>query len=638
MCGIAGIISYENNKTEAISSQVVGMCNLLHHRGPTQTGFFKNDFCSVGNARLAITDISARSNLPMVDAEESTVLAYNGYVSNFQELKKKYSLEQRFIFKGTSDSEVLLYLFKLIGIDFVKELTGMFSLFIYSKPEQKAWLVRDFFGIKPLFYSDNGIYISFASEIKSFYALKHFSPHENYEGLYNYFTLAYIPGEQTAFSDIKELRPGHFMCIDFLQKKSSIHQYHMLNYKTNLDLLEQKALSTTKCIMRESVHRNLVADVPIGITLSGGLDSAMILALASEVRPANGINTFSIRIDEPSFDESAYQKILVNQFKTQHHEIVITAKDIENAIFTHIAYLDEPNGNGGNIPSFLLAQKAKHHVTVLLSGEGGDEIFNGYDTHIAYKLSELYKRYVPDSARSLMRAAVQQLPANYQKLSLDFKLKRFTEGAELPFTEAHIFWRHVLTNIEKSSLLIQADRFSNTDSLFTCICKGLPFDDELNKLSYWDTYYYFADDLMVKNDRMFMAHSLETRFPLMDRYLAEYVSTIPSFMRIKKFKRRYIQKQIAKGLIPQAIVNRRKSGLEFPYSKWLLRELKPLCEKYFTKAIVGKSNFLRWETLDTIWRQHQAGKKDYGRALWCVLVYLIWFDLYIENKNFAAYR
>ena len=637
MCGIAGIISFDKPCDDRDRQDNKAMTEILRHRGPSHTGYFESSNCLVGNARLAITDTDHRSDLPMQSEDGEILIAYNGFVSNFLELKQKYGLAAKYDFRGNSDTEVLLNLYRNNGIDFVKELNGMFGIFIFDKRKNKAWLVRDLFGIKPVFYFQQGSKFYFASELKAICQLQNFSPVLNEESIFHYFTLAYIPGVLTPYKNVHELRPGNMIQFDLSNKQSEAINYYTLNFISDKSVSEKEAVERSRQLMQESVERNLIADVPLGITLSGGVDSSLILSMAHRAGLNKKLITFSLRIDEPGFDESAYQRMMVERFKPEHHEVKITPVQIEEALFEHIAYLDEPSGNGGNIPSFLLAKEAGKHVTVLLSGEGGDEIFNGYDTHIAHKASSLYKQLIPSPVRHIIRSAAQRLPASYKRLSLDFKMKRFTEGTELDVPEAHMFWRHVLTNKEKALIFKHAETFSSSDNIFADVYNSLPFKEPLNRLSFLDTYFFFADDLMVKNDRMFMAHSLETRFPMMDKKLAEYVSSIPPRLRVKNFKRRNIQKQAAAGLIPDAIINRRKSGLEIPYSQWVLNRLRPLCEKYLNKRTVEQSGVLQWEPVERLWKAHLSGAKDHGRAIWCILIFLIWHDMFIVTKNYKSY-
>lgn len=636
MCGIAGIIAWHGPLQQQHAQKVQYMAECLYHRGPTHTGYYNSENCMLGNARLAITDTSAVSNLPMQTPDGNVVICYNGFVSNFLELKKHYRLGEKYSFRGNSDTEVLLNLYLENGIDFIRDLNGMFAFCLYDKVKGMVWIVRDMYGIKPVYYHQHNGELYFASELKAIRGLSHFSPQLDGESVYHYFSLGYMPGRFTPYTDVQELRPGNMLQIDLKLGKQQLFNYYSLPNITDDSRTETEAVKRTTQLMHESIERNLISDVPLGITLSGGLDSSMILAIAAPKRKQS-IDTFSLKIDAPGFDESYYQQMMASKFKTRHHEVSISPKQIEQALFETIAYLDEPSANGGNVPCYLLAREAAKHVTVLLSGEGGDEIFNGYDTHIAYKASALYRQYVPGILRKGVQQAVNLLPTSRERLSLDFKLKRFTAGAELDIPAAHMYWRHCLTDAEKERLILHAKRYDDTADLFRFEYGIATGKEPLNKLSYLDIYYFFADDLMVKNDRMFMAHSLETRFPLMDRMLAEYVTRIPPHLRVKGFRRRNIQKLAAQSLIPHEIINRRKSGLEIPYSTWLLTELRPLCDKYFSRQQVEKNGLLNYNEVANLWQAHRNGYKDHGRALWAMLVFIIWFDMFVYNNNYRDY-
>jgi len=637
MCGIAGVISLAKDIRRQEVEEVRRMTSVMRHRGPSEQGYFESSQVALGNARLCIIDPTETGKLPMCNLRGDVWIAYNGEVSNFQELKKRYKLAEKYAFRGTTDTEVLLYLYEELGIQFLNELSGMFAFCLVDLRKEKAFLVRDFYGILPLFYMHIGGKIYFASELKAFHEVKGFEAHQQAEALYHYFSLAYIPGKLTPYKQIEEMRGSQYMEVDLVKGKHSLHTYYELPYEQNHDVSEAEAKGRVHELLLDSVRRNMIADVPLGITLSGGIDSSAILALAKELGGSQGIHTFSLKIGESSFDESPYQKIMVDFAKPQHHEITVNPSDVLEVLVKHVAHIDEPSGNGGVIPSFLLAREATKYVDVLLSGEGGDEVFNAYATHGAYQFRKLYRRYSPAFVRKFIHWVAHSLPTNYKKLSLDFKLKRFTEGAELDTPEAHLYWRHVLTEMEKAELMPNHHDYRPTSAFFSDLFYEHAFDDDLNRISLIDIKHFFIDDLMVKNDRTFLGHSVEGRFPFMDRFLVEYVSQLPVNYRIKGFKRRYIQKEAMRGHMPQSILNRTSFGLEMPHSIWFLDELKGFAQQYLTKKKVERTGILRWETVERLWKAHHTGKKDYGRAIWSILIYLIWFDLFIYEGNYKDY-
>lgn len=640
MCGITGVINLAGEPAGAGDAvEARRMTAVLRHRGPDSVNVSAAGPCVLGNTRLKILDLKSSADLPMANEAGDLLIAYNGEVTNFLELKEEFALRSKHRFSTSSDTEVLLHLYEELGIDFLKHLSGQFAFILYDRRNEKVHVVRDFYGIRPLFYlRKNGrVYVS--SELKSFLELGCFDGSLDHEGIYNYFSLAYIPGSSTPYKEIKELQGGCRLEIDLKRAAISETEYYKLEYRTDNSRPLGETASKLHGLMLDSVRRNLISDAPVGLTLSGGFDTSTILALARELGVSEKLHTFSIKMNESSFDESRYQEIMVDYAKPRHHRITVDPEDVLAEIKSHMAYLDEPNGDGAAIPTFLLAREAKKHVKVLLSGEGGDEVFNAYETHGAYTARKLYRRCVPLPVRELLRGLARSLPVSYEKLSLEFRLKRFTEGAELDVPGAHLFWRHVLTEADKKKLLPRHSACPETAAVFRELFERLDFDDDFKKISLIDIKHFFIGDLMVKNDRMMMAHSVEARFPLMDRPLVDFASTIPFAMKVRGcgFSRRYIQKKAMEGRLPAEILKRPNMGLEMPHSIWFLGKFRSLGDKYFSRARVERCGMLDFGTVDYLWREHLARKKDNGRALWCVLMFLVWFDLFVYDRDYKNY-
>jgi asparagine synthase (glutamine-hydrolysing) len=637
MCGIAGAFSLDQPINDLDIKEVREMTALLRHRGPDTIDFHHDDRCVLGNTRLKIIDLSDNAALPMPNEDRTIWMVYNGEVTNFRELKERFRLEEKHTFRSTSDTEVLVHLYEELGLSFLDHLSGQFAFCLYDQKKGKAYIVRDQYGIRPLFYMITGDRFYFSSEIKSFVGLSRFDGKIDHEGIYHFFSLAYIPDVLTPFEEVREIQGGMLFEIDLAAGTCAEKEYYTVTYDTDFSITEANVVDRLHQEMLDSVRRNLISDAPLGLTLSGGFDTSSILTLVKELGANRELHTFSIVMDEPSFDESYYQRIMVDFAKPIHHQVVVSAEDTLKCLETHMAYLDEPNGDGAAIPSYLLAEQASEYVRVLLSGEGGDETFNAYETHLAYKVRKLYRKMAPKPVRDAVSWMVHRLPCNYEKLSLDFVAKRFAEGTELDTPEAHFHWRHVLSEDFKKELMPGDYSYRPTDSFFADLFHSLDFPDELNRISLIDLKYFFIGDLMVKNDRMIMAHSIEARFPYMDRILMEFVSRIPPSLRIKGLKRRYIQKQAMRGYIPTEIYRRSNMGLEMPHSIWFNQGLKTAAEKYFSKEHVERSGILSYEAVRQMWDAHMNKKCDMGRALWCVLMFLIWFDLFVYNKNFKDY-
>ncbi|KKW20990.1 MAG: Asparagine synthetase [Parcubacteria group bacterium GW2011_GWF2_50_9] len=636
MCGITGVLSLGATMTPQDADDVRAMTMALKHRGPDAQNIHAEPKCVLGNSRLSIIDLSDNGLLPMSNQDHTVWLSYNGEITNFRELRSKFGLDKKYRFRSTSDTEVLIHLYEELGLAFLDHLSGMFSFCLYDKRIQKAYVVRDLYGTRPLFYMIKNSRFYFASEIKAFLELPFFNKKLDHEGLYHYFSLAYIPGKHTPFEDVREVLGGYLFEIDLLCGHFQEKEYYHLKYQPDYTLSEPVAAKKLHDLMQDAVRRNLISDAPLGLTLSGGVDTGCLLALATELGHRN-LHTFGVKVNEPSFDESRYQKILVDHFNPIHHEIVLNPRDVVEQLTTHMAYMDEPTGDGAAISNYILAQEAKKHVRVLLSGEGGDEVFNAYETHGAYKIRKLYRQLAPLQIRKLIRLIANKMPVSHSKLSVDFLLKRFSAGAEYGVAEAHFYWRHVLAEAEKKELMPKHSGFQPSDRLFTEMFDSLTYNDDLNKISHIDMRYFLIDDLMVKNDRMYMAHSIEARFPYLDQELVEFCARIPPSLKIKGFTRRYIQKAAMRDILPRQIYRRKNMGLEMPHSIWFMNELRDTGENYFSKKNVEKTEILDAEKVRVLWHQHLSRERDNGRALWCILIFLVWFDLFIYNGDYKKY-
>jgi len=639
MCGIAGIITLKDGKQQNHITELKNMLNSLKHRGPDYTEYFSDDKCLMGNTMLKIMDFGDSALLPMKTDDDMIWMAYNGEVTNFKELKSKFKLDEKYNLKTSSDSEVVLYLYKELGINFLNYLTGHFAIAIYDRKIKKVFVIRDFFGLRPIFYMLKNNCLYFASEIKAFFETDCFdSSNLDIEGLFHYFSLGYIPGEHTPFKDIKELRKSKYLEIDLDTGNVEVKEYYRINYKPDYTLSLKNIEEELYDVLLDSVRRNLIAQAPIGMAFSGGVDTSTLLALIKELGCEKQIHTFSIKMAEPSFDESYYQKIMVNYVKPIHHEITVFPDEVKENLIKHIAYLDEPTADGAAIPFLLLAKEARKYIRVMISGEGGDEIFNAYETHGAYVLRNYYRKYTPKFLRYFIRKFSKILPVSHRKLSLDFLLKRFTEGAEMEEAVAHMFWRHPIREDVKRKLMPPARDILDTGRWFQKIYDSFPYKDGLNRIAHLDLIFYYIDDLLVKNDRMVMAHSIEARYPYLDRYIFEYVSRIPVEYKVKWFglSRRWIQRYVMRNKIPKKILNRRNMGLEMPHSKWFFRNLKDLMA-YFDKKRIERTGLFDYRIVKKLVDEHFSKKVDHGRGLWSILTFIIWFELFVYNKDFKKY-
>lgn len=638
MCGIAGIICLNCRLNDTDIESGRKMTSILHHRGPDDKGFFHDENCYLGNTRLSIIDLSPQANLPMCNESGSIWLAYNGEITNFRDLRKRFKLDGKYPFRTTSDTEVLLHLYEEMGIECLDCLSGMFAFTLYDRSRKKVFIVRDFYGMRPLFWTVMNDKLYFASEIKSFMQIPEFRPRLNKEAIFHYFSLAYIPGTMTPFVGVNELDGSHLIEIDLSNPGTPApREYYSIRFNPDYGMNMKDAEEGFYQAILDSVDRNLISDAPVGTALSGGLDSSSILGLSRVLGKGNKLHSFSLKINEKSFDESSYQRAMAEYAGTIHHEIIVNPNDVKKNLFRQMAYMDEPIGDGSAIPFLLLSTEARKYVKVLLSGEGGDEISNAYETHMANHVSRMYRKLVPSFVRKVNLKLAGMLPVSFNKLSFEFLAKRFTRGAELPAPEAHLYYRHVLDRSEKLDLLHSADNNPHTEDFFKELFDSLDYRNDLDRLSHIDMKYFFIGDLMQKNDRMFMANSIEARFPFMDRNAVEFFVTIPSRYKIRGLTRRYIEKRAMKRVLPPKIQRRQNFGIELPYSLWFENPLSQIGHDYFSRERVERTEILNFEYVSTLWTEHLSRKRDNGRTLWCILNFLIWFEMFLYNSDFRDY-
>lgn len=636
MCGIAGMIRLDHRAFESNDKNTIQlMSSVQKHRGPDALNFYYSDRVFFGNNRLSILDPDPRANLPFISECKKYALCYNGEVSNFIELSRKYNLPEKYNIRTGSDSEIVLLLYIELGEEFLNQLSGMFALSIYDKVNEKVILARDPFGINPLFFTQHQGDFFFSSEIKGLLEIPGFKREVNTKALYDYFTLAYPQGTHTMFKNITEVRNGQVLVLNLNSGQIDKKYHFRMKYQTNFSMDFEEARKKVHELLLDSVNRNLRSDASIGTTLSGGVDTSGIVGLIGELGKSIDFHTFSIRMGEHSFDESHFQRLVSKKYKTYHHEFHIKPVEIEEHFLEHIVSMDEPSGNGAPIPIFILAKHAKKTVKVLLSGEGGDEIFNAYSVYQAWKIRKYYMKFVPKFLRKVVFNTVHILPSNYSKLSFDFQAKRFTEGCELHPAAAHIYWRHPFTNVEKNQFLKHHHR--STDDVFIELFNDFSHTEELNRIAMLDIEHFITDDLLLKNDRMFYAHSIEGRYPYLDRNLVDFVQTIPTKFKLKGLKGRYIQKQALRDVLPPEILRRQNYGLEMPHSIWFLKELKHIMNSLLNQFEVEKTELLEWSPIEKMIKAHFEGKRDYGRGLWSLAVFVAWHKLYIQTSDYKKY-
>jgi len=636
MCGICGMRRLGEMPIDRSSKLIDRMTDTMTHRGPNDRGTWSDGEVALGVRRLSIIDLSMAGHQPMSNEDGTIWLAFNGEIYNFRELKAEFELTERgHLFRSRTDTEVLIHLYEEVGQDMFAKLNGMFALAIWDKRQQELHIVRDRYGIKPLFYQRDDLFFRFGSEIKAILADKRVERKPSLQALHDFLTFDYIPGPQSAFEGISKLSPGHWITVN-QNGCVTIRKYWEPSFNVDESIDEKTAVGEALQVLDRAVKRQLVSDVPVGVLLSGGMDSSTLVALMQR-HTSESVHTYSVGFEDPSFNELPYARVVAQTFHTTHSDVVVTPKTVCELLTKHMSYIDEPYADGSAIPTYCVCQLAKGEVVVLLSGEGGDEAFAGYDTYAAYKASRWFGRVPRWIRKRIIGPVVHSLPVSHQKLSLEFKMKRFLGGQDLSPAQAHLWWRIVLTEDQKRALyspeVLEEIALERSDRFFIQGFERSTARDDLNKLLHIDAAIFLPDDLMVKNDRMSMAHSLEARVPMTDNEVTEFMSRVSLRLKLPGLKKKYILRRALHGILPPATLNKKKVGLEMPYSAWFKNQLKGLLLFYCDPKRISETGLFRPEAVKSLIEEHLADRYDHGRALWGLLNFLVWHELYIHTPS-----
>jgi len=626
MCGIAGYISLKNN---IAPNQLIRATELLQHRGPDAKGFYfsEDEKVGLGHRRLSILDLSSSANQPMFSADGKYAIIYNGEVYNFKELKQKLS-DKGGSLTTTSDTEVILQLFAEQGVNCFKDLNGMFSLAIFDLKKNILTLCRDHAGIKPLFiYYDESDFI-FASELKSIQLIKKTQLTINKKAIPYFLHLGFIPHPLTIFNNVEKFPAAHYLQIDinkynFQTISSNITSFWNLesSLKTNAITDETEAKKTLTNLLFDAVEKQLISDVPIGTFLSGGIDSSLVTAVACKVSNQK-INSFSIAIDDGRFNESKYATQVAQHLQTHHHEFRVKEKEVIELIGNLLPVYDEPFADSSALPTMMVSRLAKKHVTVALSGDGGDELFMGYGMYQwAKRLSE---KWVPFSRHSLF-AVSKLMNDKYRRSGNLFAYDNKQNIKSHIFSQEQYFFREQ----ELEEILVNEKFNFGNINVYNPTNRKLK---EEEKQSLWDFNYYLPDDLLVKADRASMHYSLETRVPLLDNRIIEFAFNLDSELKMKGDTMKYILKQVLFDYVPKQIFERPKQGFSIPLNKWLKTDLNYLLNKYTSREVIERYNLLHYLKVEKIKNQYLNGQNHLFNRLWVIIVLHWWLE---ENNSYS---
>ncbi|MGW8194318.1 MAG: asparagine synthase (glutamine-hydrolyzing) [Desulforhopalus sp.] len=622
MCGICGFTWKDEVLVRKMMDRVV-------HRGPDQDGVYCADEISFGHRRLSIIDLSENGAQPMFNEDRSVCLVFNGEIYNFLGLRKDLEAKGHRFYSQT-DSEVIIHGYEEYGIDVVDRLSGMFAFALYDFSAGKLVLVRDRIGIKPLYYTERDGQLLFASEIKAILADSATDRVLNKQALYDYLGFEFVPSPQTMFAGIHKLPAGHLLVHQHGQ--STLRQYWDLSFaQFPPPQSYDDAVDQLRHHLDSAVKSHLISDVPLGVFLSGGLDSSCLVALMRK-HTTDPIKTFTIGYEDKSFSELDYAQIVADHCQTDHHILRLDSLKPEYVEQT-LYHLDEPMTDLSTVPLYLLCKQAREQVTVCLSGEGADESFAGYDRFKASRLNSYFEMLPPFLRNGVVARLVDRLPDQPQKKGAVNMLKRFVEGASLPAEGKHLRWQYFL-NRQVESRLFQADyRRAISCDPFRLIREyddRCTADDAVNREIYLDMRFMMTDSVLMKVDRMSMASSLEIRVPLLDHTLVEYLASLPGDWKLKGMTTKYIFRSALKGLLPEKIVQRGKQGYSLPVKHLLRGELKGyMIERLHDSAVLRENMDMGY--IDQLIEEHCTMKHNHNHILWALLNTAIWHDRFFDH-------
>ncbi|KAA5808001.1 asparagine synthase (glutamine-hydrolyzing) [Thermoanaerobacterium thermosaccharolyticum] len=629
MCGICGfsgdMANYlgENNLRE--------MLDIIIHRGPDDEGTYFKNYTALGMRRLSIIDLKS-GHQPIHNEEKDIYVVFNGEIYNFQSLRTDMIIKGH-KFYTSSDTEVIVHLYEEYGDEFVSYLNGMFAICIWDEKNRKLLLARDRLGIKPLYYTFKNNTIVFGSEIKSLLKCKIVDAELNYSKIGALLSYRYVPGTETMFKDIFEVMPGNILI--YSNKKFKIKKYWDIEFKDNPDIGEEFYYANkTLTLIDSSISKRIVSDVPIGIFLSGGLDSTIILSEVSKFYDKT-IKTFSVGFEKPKsktdindYSELALSKRTANYYGTEHYEFIIKPDDVINDIKNIIWYMDEPLSDPTAIPLYYLSKFAKNYVKVVLSGEGADEIFAGYTV---YKEPYAVNKYnqMPKFLKDLIESLSSRMPTNFGK--------DFLRRAKLPISKRYRGVGMTFKDDEISTLL-SGDLYAlwlkdmKNDKYLNSFYHMPQWKDEVSQMLYFDQKVWLPKDVLIKSDKMTMANSIELRVPFLDYRIVEFASSIPSSLKYRGNNEKYILKKAFKDTLPSFVLNRKKNGFPVPLSSLLNLEFKNFAKDILLSQKSLSRGYFNKQYIENLFKKYNSTSYK-GRQIWLLLTFELWNRIFIDSSN-----
>jgi len=628
MCGICGIISV-NNSIRVDTALISKMMNAIQHRGPDDSGYHLEDGVGLGHTRLSIIDLST-GHQPIYNEDKTKCIIYNGEIYNYLDLRKELIAKGHKL-STKSDTEVILHLYEDKGYDCVNYLRGMFAFAIWDKANRVLFIARDRLGIKPLYYSVSSKWICFSSEIKSLLITGLVEREINLPSIDQYLALNYTVGPETMIKGVKKLMPGQFLV--YKNGKAQISQYWDFDGVEETNDSFDQCYQKMEALIEESIKIRLMSEVPLGAFLSGGVDSSVTVGVMTKLT-GKPVKTFTVGYeDAEDVSELDYAKIIAKHFKTEHHEFILKPKNFMDIVSKVIWHLDEPVAEYATIPLLLLSELAKKHVTVMLSGEGADEIFAGYPIYRYMNYIENYQR-IPASIRNSFFNPIIGLILKNKKEG------KYQDWLSLPLERRYLGNGSYFTHKMRDKLYSgEFKRSLNRDGVYNLIesyYRKVANRDAIGKMLYMDTKTWLPEDLLIKADKMTMAASLELRVPFLDHKLVEFATSLPSSMKTTMMQSKYIFKKYAEKLLPKTIVYRKKQGFPVPIKQWLRGELNAIAKEILLDSKARHRGIFNTNYIKKMFKVHSSASEDLSKNIWNLLVLEMWMRIFIDG-SFEGY-
>ncbi|HKG47704.1 MAG TPA: asparagine synthase (glutamine-hydrolyzing) [Pyrinomonadaceae bacterium] len=634
MCGITGWanLDFHTPPPDGARELLRAMCERMVHRGPDSEGVFVTTGAALGMRRLAIIDL-VTGEQPVFNEDRSVAVILNGEIYNYRELRA--DLEKRgHAFRSASDTEVLPHLYEEYGDAMIRELNGMFAFALWDSRRRRLLIARDRFGEKPLYWGVFDNTLLFASEPKVLLAHPAVKPALNLQALRQYLSFDYVPAPLSIYEGINKLPAAHKLTLE--DGRVTIEQYWQLSYKTAEPVpSEDDAAEHLRELMADAVRMRLVSDVPLGVLLSGGVDSSSIAALAVAASP-EAVKTFSISFAEASFDESAYARSVAKFLGTDHHEERLSANLAANLVSEIGAWMDEPFSDPSLVPTYLLSRFTRKHVTVALGGDGGDELFAGYPMYAGLRWAEFYKRLPSSIRNAIIEPLVRLLPVKTKNLSFDYKALRFVTGAKYDTVARHHVWFGSFTPEEQTQVLTREALAATDGEIYAQarqMAEECDNEDLVTRLQSVDTRLYLAEDILTKVDRASMAVSLEVRAPFLDPRVAQFAASLPSSYKLRGQKTKYILKKAVKEMLPPFVTRRGKKGFGVPVAEWLKEKLRPLARDLLSPERVRRAGVFNPNYVARLQDEHERGIANHRKLLWTLLMFELWHESFVETPR-----